>query len=49
MKFDNKTISALCIGSLIGTVLIQNTTVLPVINTVCIIFLALNTVEKENK
>ena len=49
MKFDNRTIIGLCVGSLIGAVLVQNTTILPIINTICIILLALNTVEKENK
>lgn len=49
MKFDNRTIIGLCVCSLIGAVLVQNTTILPIFNTVCIILLALNTVEKETR
>ena len=46
MKIDNRAIIGLCIGSLIGSVLVQNTNILSIINTICIILLALNTVEK---
>lgn len=49
MKIDNRTIIALCIGSLIGAVLAQNNTILPIINTICIILLAKNSLEKESK
>lgn len=49
MKFDNRTIIGLCIGALIGAVLVQNTDILSIFNTICIILIALNTVEKESK
>lgn len=49
MKIDNRTIIGLCIGLLIGAALVQNTAILPIFNTICIILLALNTVEKESK
>lgn len=49
MKIDNRTIIAICIGSLIGAALTSSLEVLMIFNTICIILLALNTVEKETR
>ena len=47
MKMDNRTIIGLCIGSLISAALTSSLEVLTIVNTIGIILLALNTVEKE--
>ena len=49
MKVDNRTIVGICIGGVIGAALTSSLGVLTIFNTICIILLALNTVEKEQK
>lgn len=49
MKMDNRTIIGLCIGSLIGAALTSSLNASSIVNSICIILLALNTVEKETK
>jgi hypothetical protein len=49
MKIDNRLIIELCIGSLIGAALTSSLEVLTIFNTICIILLVKNSVEKEEK
>ncbi len=50
MKINNRHIIAFCIGGLIGSILVSNQIdTISIINSICIILLALNTVEKETK
>ena len=49
MKINNRHIIAFCIGGLIGAALTSSLNASSIVNSICIILLALNTVEKETK